>query len=237
MGRYAPVPTANIDFMPLIAWDFDTPGGGMDGGRNGLGQTITISTTGGPIVTASIVAHLFEPEHHEYGNMLAGRLNGGFRFVNIPIPSDFMGPFPGGVPIINGIPHSDGSFFSDGSGYSQATVYAELTADAALNAGVISFRLYGASRALRHSDWMSFYHPNKGWRATRYYEVISRTYEENPVYTVAIEVPLREAMTAGDRVEFARPRCVMKLKPGTTIPYSGRPAFEWEMPMQLEEAF
>lgn len=237
MGRYFPLPTANVDFMPLLAWEFDTQGGGVDGGRNGLGQTITISTTGGPVVTASIAALLYSPEHHEYGNMLAARLNGGFRFINVPIPSDFMGPFPGGGPIVDGIPHSDGAFFSDGSGYSQASVYAELTADAPLNAGVISFRLFGASRPLRHSDWMSFLHPNKGWRATRYYDVLDQTDEQDPVYTVAIEVPLREAMAAGDRIEFARPCCVMKLKPGTTISYAVRPAHQWEMSMQLEEAF
>nr|WP_234841727.1 hypothetical protein [Sinorhizobium meliloti] len=71
-------------------------------------------------------------------------------------------------------------------------------------------RVYSAARPLRWSDWFSIYHPTKGWRAYRYWEVISKPDDANPVYTHAIAPPLREAVAAGTRVELARPMCCMK---------------------------
>lgn len=62
-----------------------------------------------------------------YLNWVSARMNGSFRFMVVPILSDWMGPFPVDSrdipqPIISGIPHSDGALFSDTSGYSQAGV-------------------------------------------------------------------------------------------------------------------
>lgn len=138
---------------------------------------------------------------------------------------------------MTGIPHSDGSLFSDGTGYSQATVWGEITEAANLNAGVISMRVYGLSRPLRWSDWFSIYHTTKGWRAYRYWDVLAVTDEENPVYTLAIAPPLREVITVGTRVEFARPRFVAKFKADFTLPSVVEAFFVTQQTIQFSEAF
>lgn len=244
MAVYINQPMFPVDFMRPTRASFDVIGSGIDGGTNGVGQSISIETSGGGIVTATYENMALEgpDERHEVLNWLGARLNGGFRFINVPIVNDKIGPFPvinGAVrPIVSGIPHSDGSLFSDGSGYSQATVWGEILEAAALNAGQVTMRIYEASRDLRWSDWFSIYHPVKGHRAWRYWESnkldegtttlsgVSLGYKD---YRLGINPPLREAAPAGTRIEAARPTCVMKLMKGETVPfeysgwYSARP--------------
>lgn len=240
MAVYVNQPMFPVDYLRPKRASFDNPGSAVDGGVNGVGESISMETSGGGIITATYSEMVLEgpDQRHEVINFLGARLNGGFRFINVPIVNDKIGAFPvirGAVrPIIKGIPHSDGSLFSDGSGYSQATVYGELTADAALNAGIISMRIYGASRdVFRWSDWFSIYHNVKGWRAYRSWDLLHKTSEANPVYQIAISPPLRQAASAGTRVELARPTCVMKLQKGTTVPwdysgwYSSRPSISF----------
>lgn len=244
MAVYTSQPTAPIMYLRPTGASFDVPGSGLDGGVNGAGESISIETSGGGMVTCTYdrcVLQADDPERHEVINWLGARLNGSFRFINVPVINDGIGPFPfiGGKrrPTINGIPHSDGSLFSDGSGYSQATVYGEITEAAALNAGIIKMRVYGAARPLRWSDWFSIYHPTKGWRAYRSWEVISKTDEVNPVYTLGIGPPLREAVTAVTRVELARPMCVMKFPRGFTLPWQYEGNYQSRPTLQFVEAF
>ncbi len=246
MASYVNLPTLYIDFLRARGMSFDTPGGGLEGGRNGLGESITIGLSGGPHIVGRYDFLINTPEHFEYLNMVAARMNGSFRFINVPIWTDFMGPFPAQGPIVDGIPHSDGSMFSDGAGYSQATVFGIFAASAALNAGEIVVDIIGASRNLRHSDWMSTYHSVKGWRAWRYWEKseaanVTRTVDgvSYPAkrYTIAIDVPLRQAVTAGQRIELARPRCVMKFPVGFTLPYETDPSHIMGPSMNFVEAF
>lgn len=244
MAVYTNQPTVPIIYLRPTRASFDNPGSALDGGVNGNGESITIETSGGGIVTATYercVLQADDPERHEVINWLGARGNGSFRFFNVPIINDGIGPFPiidgKRRPIVSGIPHSDGSLFSDGSGYSQATVYGEITEAAALGAGIIKMRVYGAARQLRWSDWFSIYHPTKGWRAYRYWEVISKTEEPNPVYTLGIAPPLREAVTAGTRVELARPMCVMKFPRGFTVPWDYEGWYQSRPTLQFVEAF
>ncbi|WP_421439899.1 hypothetical protein [Agrobacterium tumefaciens] len=253
MATYINQPMFPVSYLRPKRASFDNVGSGVDGGVNGTGQAITIETAGGGLVTASYEAMVLEgpDERHEIINWLGARLNGGFRFINVPIVNDKIGPFPfirGTVrPIVDGIPHSDGALFSDDSGYSQATVWGMLLENAPLNAGQITMRVYGASRDLRWSDWLSIYHDqngasSKGWRAWRYWESdklnegtetvdgVDLTFKD---YRLAISPPLREATAAGTRIEAARPTCVMKIAKGETIPwdyegwYSSRPSIHF----------
>ncbi|MDX0318781.1 hypothetical protein GOC38_14115 [Sinorhizobium meliloti] len=244
MAVYINQPTVPIMYLRPTRASFDNPGSAIDGGVNGVGESISIETSGGGIVTAvyeRCVLQAEDTERHEVINWLGARGNGGYRFFNVPIINDGIGPSPvidgKKRPIIKGIPHSDGSFFSDGSGYSQATVYGEVTEAAALGAGILKMRVYGAARPLRWSDWFSIYHPSKGWRAYRYWEVISKTNETNPVYTLAIAPPLREAVIAGTRVELARPMCVMKFPRGFTLPWDYEGWYHSRPTLQFTEAF
>lgn len=244
MAVYTGQPTVPIMYLRPTRASFDNPGSALDGGVNGIGESISIETSGGGIVTATYEECVLlgdDTERHEVINWLGARGNGGYRFFNVPIINDGIGPFPvidgKRRPIVKGIPHSDGSFFSDGSGYSQATVYGEVTEAAGLGAGILKMRVYGAARPLRWSDWFSIYHPTKGWRAYRYWEVISKTNEASPVYTLAIAPPLREAVTAGTRVELARPMCCMKFPRGFTLPWDYSGFYESRPTLRFTEAF
>lgn len=242
MAVYTNQPTLEANFIGPVKTIYDVTGSSIDGGRNGVGEGQTIEMSGGGIVTATYEdCKIKDPEQYEYVNWLGARLNGGFRFINVPIITDWFGPFPrvNGLPapIVSGITHSDGSYFSDGAGYSQATVYGEITEAATLNAGIIKMRVYGLDRPLRWSDWFSIYHTTKGWRAYRYWQVISKTTEENPIYTLAIAPPLREAVAVGTRVEFARPRFVAKFKSEFTLPSVVEAFFVTQQSIQFVEAF
>lgn len=250
MAIYTGLPTVPIMYLRPGKGGFDTIGNAIDGGVNGNGDGISIEMGGGGIVTAyyeRLVIEADDTERLEVINWLGARCNGGFRFVNVEIINDGIGPFPiiNGKrrPYVTGIPHSDGSFFSDSSGYSQATVWGEIKEAAGVGAGLVKMRVYEAARDFRWSDWFSIFHPTKGWRAYRYWQILAkseqgtetvsgatRTYKD---YTLAIGPTIREAITVGTRVELARPKCAMKFPRGFTLPleiegwYSSRPNLQF----------
>lgn len=226
------VPTFNLDFMKVTGFEVDVVGAAIEGGRNLMGESISILMTGGGIVKASYDCLIGDPEQYEYVNWLGARCNGSHRYINVPIRTDFAGPFQkiGGrpAPFITGIPHSDGSLFSDDSGYSQSTVWGRLRAPAGVNAGQLDIEVVGATRNIRWSDWFAIYHETKGWRAYRTWE------QSDPVdttvvlpghsypakrYTVAISPTLRETSSTFTRIEFARPRFVAKFPSDFTLPF------------------
>lgn len=242
MAIYTGLPTLAADFLAPVRTSFDVIGSAIDGGRNGTGEGISIEMSGGGMLTATYEDCMIkDPEHYEYVNWLGARLNGGFRYINVPIITDWFGPFPKvnrlPSPFIDRIPHSDGALFSDGAGYSQASVYGEVKEDAALNAGIIKMQVFGLARPLRWSDWFSISHPVKGWRAYRYWEILDVVEGENPIYTLAIAPPLREAVAAGTRVEFARPRFVAKFRADFTLPSVVEAFFVTKQAIQFVEAF
>lgn len=248
MARYLNVPTLEANFLAPLKTTFDVQGSSLDGGRNSLGEGITMEMTGGGVVTASYEdCKIKDKEQFRYINQLGARLNGSFRFVNVPIITDWFGPFPtiGKLPAPNvgGIPHSDGALFSDSTGYSQTTVWGEVTEAAALNAGILKMKIYGMPRRLDWSEWFSIYHPTKGWRAYRFWDIVEElangsdsggSYQE---YRLAIGPALREAVPVGTRVEFARPRFVAKFPAGFTLPSVVEAFFVTQQSIQFTEAF
>ncbi|WFU88992.1 hypothetical protein QA644_08105 [Rhizobium sp. CC1099] len=248
MANYLNQPTLAADFLSPVKTSYDVAGSSIDGGRNGTGESQTIEMSGGGIVIATYEdCKIKDAEQYEYINWLGARLNGGYRFINVPIITDWFGPFPKigklPTPIVTGIPHSDGSYFDDGSGYSQATVWGVVTEAAALNAGILKMRVYGLSRPLRWSDWFSIYHATaKGWRAYRYWDVLASTSGTDDVgsyrdYTLALAPPLREAVSVDTRIEFARPRFVAKFKAEFTLPSVVEAFFVTQQSIQFSEAF
>ncbi|HEY0120543.1 MAG TPA: hypothetical protein VGC14_02080 [Rhizobium sp.] len=250
MGSLINQPLLALDFLACPKAIYDVVGGGIDGGRNGVGESQSIELSGGGLVTATLEdCKIVSKEQLRYINKLGARLNGSFRNIIVPIPTDWHGPFPTigklPTPIVRGIPHSDGSLFSDDSGYSQATVWGTVLSGAALNAGQISIRVYDASRDI-DGDWFSIEHSVKGWRAYRDWEIVktasgtqdvsgyNRTYSD---YIASIQPPLRQAVTAGARVEFARPRFIAKFKSDFTLPSVIEAFFVTEQTIQFSEAF
>lgn len=237
MGRYTALKNLPYDFLKVGKFSIDTIGGAEDGGKNGIGTSISRDlSSGGDVAVTLANCYIQAPEEHRVINWLAAMLNTGSRFINVPVLTDWTGPFPTldrfPAPFVTGIPHSDGSMFSDGSGYSQATVWGKVTENAALHAGLIRMRVYGADRRLDWSEWFSIYHnqngdQSRGWRAYRFWEIYAEhddgveviegedvAYQE---YTLAITPALREATVSGTRVEFARPRFAAKFPVGFTL--------------------
>jgi hypothetical protein len=241
VGSLINQPILDLDFLACPKASYDVVGSAIDGGRNGLGETQTIEMSGGGLVSATLEdCKIVSKEQMRYINRLGARLNGGFRYIVVPIPTDYYGPFPTigrlPTPFVTAIPNSDGSLFSVGTDYTEATVYGEVTEAAALNAGILKVRVFGFSRAIE-GDWFSISHPTKGWRAYRDWDVLAVTVEENPVYTLALSPPLREAVTVGTRVEFARPRFVAKFKADFTLPSVIEAFFVTQQTIQFSEAF
>ncbi len=249
MSRYSILPTLDADFIKPQRARFQVMGGGVDGGRNGLGEGISIDLTGGGVLTCTFADCFIQaPGQHRYVNWIGARCDGSVRGLNVPILTDWSGPFPrvNGVPVtkVVGIPHSDGSLFTDGSGYSQSTVFGKVMA--VVNSGKVEIRVYGADRPLHDSDWFSIYHAAKGWRAYRTWEVLSESegtevLEGETVayrqYLFAITPPLRAPVAVGTRAEFARPLCAMKFPIGFTLPWEIEGFYESRPTIQFVEAF
>lgn len=247
------LPLLAIDFIKPQRMRFDVAGNAIGGGRNINGQESSYEMSGGGFVTCSYSnCWIHEREAHEYVTWLAARLNGSFRYIDVPLKTDWQGPFPVfdrvPAPTIRGIPHSDGALFSDGSGYSQATVWGKVVENAALNAGSLRIRIYNPARPLRWSDWFSIYHASaKGWRAYRYWEVTRRFADGQETiegttypfqeYVLGINPALREAVAADTRIEFARPRFAAKLTVGTSVLDDVESFMITRPSLQFDEAF
>lgn len=250
MGILTSQPDLLLDFLACPKAIYDVVGSAIDGGRNGTGESQTIEMSGGGIVTAVLEdCKIVSKEQMRYINRLGARLNGGFRNIVVPIPTDWYGPFPtiGGLPtpIATGITHSDGSLFSDGSGYSQATVWGHTLENAALNAGQIKIRVFGAPRDIE-GDWFSINHSVKGWRAYRDWDCtkigggVDTSAGYNVSYSdfqVAIQPPLRQATETLTPVNLARPRFVAKFKADFTLPSVIEAFFVTQQTIQFSEAF
>lgn len=242
MGSYTGNPSINADLLAPDRVVIDVLGSSIDGGRNGIGESISISMAGGGALTASYEdCRIRDEAQFEYINLLGARLNGGHRFINVEIITDWWGAFPkqGGVkvPYVAALPKETGELFTTEGGFKEATVYGEVTQDASVGAGIIKFKLYNARRGIRHSDWFSIQHPTKGWRAYRNWRVISESEAENPVYELAITPALREAIEDGDRVEFARPMFVAKFRQGFTLPSVSESFYSIRQSISFVEAF
>lgn len=100
------------------------------------------------------------------------------------------------------VPYGDGAYHSDGSPFAGGGPFAEATAPASLRATTLSFN--GAfAQPLIGGEWFGIEHPGKGWRAYRV-----RTVDAEGG-TLTFRPPLREAIGAGDVLDFAEPRCLM----------------------------
>lgn len=242
MANYTGIPTLNADLLGPDRVSIDVPGGAIDGGRNGLGESISIEMSGGGLLTASYDdCHIVDELQYEYVNWLGARLNGGFRFINVPIITDWWGMFPKvgavKVPYVAALPKATGALFTTAGGFKEATVYGEVMEDAAAGAGIVKIKVFNGRRDIRFSDWFAFEHATKGWRAYRNWRIISKSDAENPVYELGIQPALRDAISDGDRVEFARPRFVGKFRQGFTLPSISQSFYSIQQSIQFSEAF
>jgi hypothetical protein len=93
---------------------------------------------------------------------------------------------------------------------------------------------------LAGGEIFSIKHPNWGYRAYRIGEIdsVDTTTDPNSItYSVAIRPPLREAVLGGEDAAFDRPRCLMKLPAGATMPWSVSGYWRTQQNVTLVEAF
>jgi hypothetical protein len=113
--------------------------------------------------------------------------------------------------------HSDGTTFSDESEYSQGDAYGEVAANAALRATTLHLENLVLPEDLLGGEWLSIDHTTMRWRAYRIMEITAYDADAGTA-TVKVRPPLREAVTAGAAVDFANPRCVMRVEGGMPSP-------------------
>lgn len=133
--------------------------------------------------------------------------NGGVSPIVVPRSDALFIPWPDGVSRSSApIPHSDGTFFSDGSGYYQSAI--DITADAAdLRDASLEITINVAGM-LYGGESFSIQHETVGWRL---YEIATVLMTSENTATITFNPPLREAIEDATRLEFDRPRCLMRL--------------------------
>lgn len=169
----------------------------LSGGRAISGAQDVVSTDGG----GRVYAEFGEGDLIDRDKVLAWRalitmLEEGVTEMVVPFCDIRHQPFGGEHTATYG----DGSVHSDGTPFSGGGPFGETTAPAALRATTLQFN--GAfSQPLIGGEWFTIEHIAKGPRAYRVRTVAGDVLTFRP--------PLREAITAGTRLDFANPRCRM----------------------------
>jgi len=200
----------------------DVVGVSIEGGRSLSGVTQAIDYSGGGFIAATYGGiNIGSRSQHLYWSRLGANLNGSVTPIIVPLWTDYIAPrnaigtLPGEVEG-RAVPHSDDTFFADGTGYRHRIADATLGAVGAVNAAQIIITM-PIGFTLEGGEWFAIQHPIRNWRAYRIKEVVSVA---GLAYTCIIGPPLREAVTAGQGVIFTRPKCLMRLPAGETLPWA-----------------
>lgn len=136
--------------------------------------------------------------HRAIAALLEGRLG----TILVPLCRAY-GPSSGAVSdqsFFARVPHSDDAYFDDDTGYVGSLTDVVLAADAAVRATALTVTVNYAADDIQPGMHFSL--------GERLYRV--RTFDSS-TGTMTIRPPLREAVTAGDRLEFDDPCCRMRL--------------------------
>lgn len=185
--------TWDLDVLHPGDFDADVIGTAVTGGRSSTGGLVhssayafggLVQVTYGQVVVDTRAQHL-------YWNMLARRLNGAVREVQVPILTDRIAP--AGI-----------AATLDGAHAAEATTVA-----IAVSAGA----------ALTGGEWFGIDHANAGPRVYGIATVVSSTDVGGGAvdYVVTVAPPLREAAPDGAALTFSRPVCTMTLAPGQSM--------------------
>jgi hypothetical protein len=142
-------------------------------------------------------------------NRLATALNGGVRWIVVPLLTDFIAPFDKSVSLTP----PDTSIFTD------PVVTGLVGGAATVGLGQILVSVIGGSGILEGGEWFGLSHPAKGFRAYNVTDVVSVTGDGsgNNLYLCNIRPTLREALAGGETVDWYRPRCMMRLDPASPM--------------------
>ncbi len=212
-------------------------GSAVTGPRDGNGQSVAIEfSAGGSWAWAYENLVVQTQEQHQYVEWVTARMSGSFRFMNVPVMSEWLLPLPkvNGVQRLqySGLFDPDGSMI-DGATGERASISAAFVDAAPLNAGRVRLLVRGAVEPIRHTLWFSVYHAQKGWRAYKAWDLSGGA---NGIYDLAITPPLRQSVAAGEAVELVRPRMVARFPVGFTAPRKVAGFWRSTPTLQFEEA-
>lgn len=202
-------PTALFGFLDQ---EIDIERQTLKGGTSLSGDEDRVSTDGGGRVFADFSnGALVDRDKVLAWRALATILEEGITPIVVPFCDIRHQPF-GGEHLV---PHSDTTFFSDGSGYAGGGPIAQTATALDLRATSALFTV-ALPQPLLGGEWFSIQHATKGWRA---YKVRTVEAQDAGTATVTFRPPLREAVEAGQIVDFENPRCLMTAdaRPGTRL--------------------
>lgn len=185
-----------------IGWRLITPG--QDAVTNLSGQPQRLFSTGGPCWGLGLDQIFGRGRNGRLAlNALMAALQNGATPILISPCDCRQAPLASGQSL-GSEPATDGSPFDDFTAGESNPITATIAA-AALRATTVSITVT-AGRALREGDQFSVDHASWGRRMYR----LIRDNADSP-HTFKIRPPLREAVTAGQSIDFNRPGCVMRL--------------------------
>lgn len=172
-------------------------GAGTSGGSSISGPTQTVNTSGGGYWAWDFEVALTSRDKILAWRALEANLDGGATQFILPMCDERFAPVAK-----TQTTWSNGKTWSNGNGWVGVSTVA-LASAAKLRATTL--RLTTALAGLRAGQHFTVVHPNKGVRLYR----VAGVADDGLSFT--IRPPLREAMAAGEAVDFSRPRSTMKL--------------------------
>lgn len=175
----------------------------ISGGTALSGDETLIGTDGGGRIAIEMDDFdLDEPEVAIAWDTIDAWMDGGLRPMIVPFCDAVHQP----AYYYDGVPHSDGAPFSDETLYETPGSDVTLAVDAPLRSTILQVTI-----TLLNGNplgWFSIDHPTWRHRTYKVAEIIAQT---ETTATIRISPPLREATTAGAELDFANPRCTMRL--------------------------
>lgn len=188
--------------------------------RYGLDQVVASDAGVWKATFSEIIVHQQSGKQRiELWDAIAGLVEGRANALLMPVDVSGRRPLPDGVADDDidyeaGIPHDDDSFFDDDTGYLNGWI--EVTAAAALRRATTLVLTKTVCGTIRPGMRFSI--------EERLYQVKTVVSQTDSAATITINFPLRDAVAAGSRCEFARPVCRMRLITDG----------EMDLPLQLE---
>lgn len=195
------------DLFEASAIHWRPEGGNVSGGAAFNGTPQVGFLDGGPVWRLSLGGIILrDTAQLRTARALEAALDSGATPIDVGPCDCVFAPLPDGASFSR-VTHSDSSSFSDASLYEGGPITAEFASSAALRAVSVTLDLTTAA-TLQGGEQFSVNHPTVG---RRMYRVIMITGGSDEVPQVKIRPPLREAVTAGDEIDFNRPSCLMRL--------------------------
>lgn len=214
----------------------------IESGRSLSGVALSADVSGGGywrIKYSNIQLSNANSTQLKYWNLLRHQLTGNVRQIVVPFLIDVLQPQPPSGGRFVPTECSDGTTTTDGYGTTDMMPMTANFGALPVNAAIMAF-LYPARIPLLGGETFDILHPVKGYRAyaiTDFLSVLAPDANGMVAYQVAIRPPFREAVPAGAAMNFDRPRCTMRLEPGTKMPFEIEKSWYSRPEISLVEAF